>query len=177
MLSKVAWASSVEDQCIINTCPSHKATGAHQLLFEASFWWRPILSTAFWGIFQKKVHFIHCFLIYLLEKGPFYLVLIEVYFGNQFHPLLFRVSFRKGSSLSSAFWGIFWKSISSRASKKRCKGCQKFLLLYNKIMCCESCDRIKTKIQNKNKNFISVKQYTTQKEIYKQYLFVLQFSH
>ena len=33
-------------------------------------------------------------------------------------------------------------AVPQETVKNKCKGCQKFLLLHNKIMCCESCDNI-----------------------------------
>ena len=114
----------------------------YPVLFEVYFGKRSILSNAFWAIFWRKVHFIQCYLKYILKKGPFYPVLLKVYFGSPFYPVLFKVYFEspfypvlfkvylekgpfypvlsevyfeKRSILSSAFKGIFWKSVLSSA--------------------------------------------------------------
>ena len=76
----------------------------YQVLSEVYFEKRSTLSSAFWGIFWKKVHFIQSFLRHILERGPFYPVLFKVYFEKfPFHPVIFKVYFGKRSILFSAF--------------------------------------------------------------------------
>ena len=71
------------------------------------------------------VHLIQCFWRHILEQGPFYQLLLKVYFGKRsilssafqgifwksIYPVLLRYILKKRSILSNAFEGIFWKNV------------------------------------------------------------------
>ena len=109
-------------------------TGQKRGDYYQSIWCWLLFFLFFFGLhhwYLFEIHFIQCFLRYLLGNDPFYPVLFEVSFRKRsilssaflryilekgpYYPVLFEVSFRRRSILSRAFWGIFWKYMLSSA--------------------------------------------------------------